>query len=187
MDKKTIHPKSPAEWRKWLEENHDKENKILIICHKKHTGKPTISHHEAMCEAICFGWIDTTIHGLDEHRYMRCFARRNKSSKWSSATIKYARRLIKEGKMAPAGLKMYKEGLKKPLIDAGLSKNPDVPSDLKKALQKNKSALKFFNSLAPSYRRSYIYWVARVKGEDTRKRTIKKVVERCEKGLKPGI
>jgi uncharacterized protein YdeI (YjbR/CyaY-like superfamily) len=187
MEKKSIHPKSPAEWRKWLEENHDKETKIYVIKYKRHTGKPTISHQESMDEAICFGWIDTTINRLDDERYMRCFARRNKNSKWSSATIKYAQRLIKEGKMAPAGLKMYKEGLKKPLIDAGLSKNPDVPADLKKALEKNKQALKFFDSLAPSYRRSYIYWVARVKGEDTRKRVIKQVVERCKKGLKPGL
>jgi uncharacterized protein YdeI (YjbR/CyaY-like superfamily) len=186
MDKKSIHPKSPAEWRRWLEENHDKENKIYLICYKKHTGKPTISHRESMDEAICFGWIDTTIKSLDDKRYMRCFARRNRNSRWSKATLSYAKRLIKEGKMAPAGIKMYKEGLRKPVIDHGLPKNPETPADLKKALEKS-NALLFFTSLAPSYKRIYIYSVERVKRAETRTRRIEQVVERCKKGLKPGL
>lgn len=185
--KKTIHPKSPAEWRKWLEENHDKETKIYVIKYKRHTGKPTISHQESMDEAICFGWIDTTINRLDNERYMRCFARRNKNSKWSSATLSYARRLIKEGKMAPAGLKMYKEGRKKPTIDHGLSKNPKTPPDLSKALSKSPAAKKFFDNLAPSYRRIYIYMVTRAKLEETRKRRIEQIVERCKKELRFGL
>ena len=45
----------------WLEKKHDKEKKIGLILHKKHTGKPNVSHHDLMKEAICFGWIDTTI------------------------------------------------------------------------------------------------------------------------------
>ncbi len=185
MDKK-IHPKSPAEWRKWLEKNHDKETKVYLVKYKRHTNKPTISHQESMDEAICFGWIDTTIKSLSVDKYMRCFVRRNKNSRWSNATLSYAKRLIKEGKMAPAGLKMYKEGLLKPVIDHGLPKNPNTPADLKKALEKSGS-LAFFNSLAPSYKRIYIYSVERVKRAETRTRRIKQVVERCKRGLKPGL
>lgn len=183
----TIHPKSPAEWRKWLEENHDKETKVCLIKYKRHTKLPTISHQESMDEAICFGWIDTTIKRLDEDRYMRCFARRNKNSRWSNATLSYAKRLTKAGKMSPFGLKMYKEGLAKPTLDHNRSKNPDAPEDLLKALKKSKPALDFFNSLAPSYKRFYVYRVDSAKLKETRKRRIQKIVEYCKNKVKQGM
>ena len=76
-----------------------------------------------MEEAICFGWIDTTIKRLDEDTYLRHFSRRNKNSKWSDNTLGYAKQLIKEKKMTPIGLEFYKEGLKKPTHDHGIPKN----------------------------------------------------------------
>jgi len=184
---KQIHPKSPAAWRRWLERNHTKESRVYLIKYKRHTNKPTISHQESMDEAICYGWIDTTVNRIDDDRYMRGFSRRNKNSRWSNATLSYAKRLIKEGKMTPQGMKMYKEGLKKPVIDHGLPKNPETPENLKKALARNKKAREFFEKLAPSYRRYYIYWVERAKLPETKKKRIKVIVERCKKELKPGL
>lgn len=181
---KHIHPKSAKEWRAWLQRNHNKETKVGLIKYKRHTKKPTISHREAMDEAICFGWIDTTVKRLDDDRYLKYFAKRTKNSRWSKATLSYAKRLIKEGRMAPAGLKMYKEGLAKPTIDHNIPKNPPTPKDLKEALQKA-NALTFFNSLAPSYKRMYIITVERVKLPETRKRKIKWVVDKCKAKKKP--
>ncbi len=60
-DEKFIYIFDKEDFRKWLSKNHDKENKIGLILHKKHTGKKSPSHHELMEEAICFGWIDTII------------------------------------------------------------------------------------------------------------------------------
>ena len=110
---KKIHANSRQEWRKWLEKNHLKEDSVYLIRYKKHTGKPTLTPKEAMEEAICFGWIDTTVNRIDEERYAQRFVRRNKNSRWSNNTIKYAKRLMKERKMSPFGIKMFKEGLKK--------------------------------------------------------------------------
>jgi uncharacterized protein YdeI (YjbR/CyaY-like superfamily) len=182
-----IHPKSSKEWRKWLEKNHDKESKVFLVKYKRHTGKPTISHQESMDEAICYGWIDTTVKRLDEDRYIRCFARRNKNSRWSNATLSYAKRLIKEGKMTPAGLKMYKEGLKKPVLNHEFPKNPPTPKILNDALEKNKTAKKFFEELAPSYKRTYIYSILRAKLPETKQKRVKEIVDRCKKKLKPGL
>ena len=64
---------SESDFRNWLKENHDKHKKIGLILHKKHTGKGSPSHHDLMQEAICFGWIDTTINRLDEDRFIRYF------------------------------------------------------------------------------------------------------------------
>ncbi len=66
------------DFRKWLEKNHQKEKKVCIVLHKRHTGKPAPTHRELMEEAICFGWIDTTVKRLDEDLYARFFAKRNR-------------------------------------------------------------------------------------------------------------
>ena len=78
---KAFYPKNRQEWRNWLEKNHDKEKKVAVIKYKKHTGKPSISHKESMEEAICFGWIDTTLKRLDDERYGVTFVKRNKNSR----------------------------------------------------------------------------------------------------------
>ena len=183
---KSFHPKSRKEWRDWLRKNHNKETSVFLIKYKKHTNKPTISHKESMDEAICFGWIDTTIKRLDDERYRICFVRRNENSRWSNATLGYAKRLIKEGKMSEAGLNAYNEGLKKPVIDHGLPRNPDTPKDLKEALEKDKKAKQNFNNFAPSYKRIYIYWVEKAKRKETRDKRINEVVKRARENKKWG-
>ncbi len=91
MKTKTISVFDRNDFRKWLEENHNKETKVGIILHKRHTGKPAPTHRELIEEAICFGWIDTIIKKLDDDRYLRNFSRRNNNSKWSDNTLGYAK------------------------------------------------------------------------------------------------
>ncbi len=91
MKTKTISAFNRNDFRKWLEENHNKETKVGIILHKRHTGKPAPTHQELIEEAICFGWIDTIIKKLDDDRYLRNFSRRNNNSKWSDNTLGYAK------------------------------------------------------------------------------------------------
>jgi len=78
---KSVTAFSRKDFRKWLEKNHETENKVAVIIYKKHTGKPFPSHRELIEEAICFGWIDTTIKRIDEDKFLRNFAKRNKNSK----------------------------------------------------------------------------------------------------------
>ncbi len=185
-ERKTFHANSREEWRAWLEKNHNKENKVYLIRYKKHTGKPTITPKEAMEEAICFGWIDTTVNRIDDERYAQCFVRRNENSRWSNNTQKYARRLIKEGKMTPEGLKMYREGLKKSTIDHGLPRNPKIPDILEKALSKDKKAKGNFEKMAPSYRRHFIYSIERAVREETKNKRVKDIVRRMRNNIKFG-
>ncbi len=172
---------SKDDFRKWLEKNHDKENKISLVIHKKHTGKKSPSHRELMEEAICFGWIDTTVKRIDENRYLRNFSRRGKNSTWSKNTLSYARDLIKKGRMTPYGLHFYKEGLKKLPHDHGIPENPGIPTDLQKELDSNKTAKENFNKLAPSLRRTYLRWLFRAKLPETRKKRISSIVKRLSK------
>jgi len=184
---KEFYAKSRKEWRNWLRRNHKKEKKVSLIKYKKHTGKPTLINKEAMEEAICFGWIDTTIKRLDGERYRQTFVKRNKNSRWSNNTLGYAKELMKQGNMSKQGIHYYELGLKKPTIDHGFPKNPEVPEDLKKALEKNKKAKENFYKFAPSNKRGYIYWVMRAKRPETREKRIKEIVKRSRDNKKFGM
>lgn len=162
-------------WRKWLAKHHLTETRVELLVHKKHTGKPSLSHNEAMCDAICFGWIDTTLKRIDENTFVRRFARRTDKSKWSDNTLRYAKQLLAEGKMSPEGIKRYKEGLSRPTHDHGIPKNPDMDSELKAALEKKK-ALNAFETFSPSVKRMYLRWLAQAKQAETRTKRIGKIV-----------
>ena len=168
--------------RKWLINNQDKECKVSVVVFKKHTGKPSPSHKELMEEAICFGWIDTTINRLDKNRYIRNFSKRNKNSKWSDNTLGYAKNLIKQGKMTSVGLEFYKKGLEKPTHDAGISKNPNMPIGLKRALDKNKRAKYNFDKFPPSSKKMIYRWILRGKREATKIKRINLTLNRAKIG-----
>ena len=113
MEIKFIEVYTKDDFRKWLQKNHNKETKVGLIIHKKHTGKKFPTHNELLREAICFGWVDTTIKRIDEEKFLRTFSRRTKKSTWGENTLSYARDLIKNKKMTAQGLEFYKEGLRK--------------------------------------------------------------------------
>jgi uncharacterized protein YdeI (YjbR/CyaY-like superfamily) len=179
---KNIEVYSEKDFRNWLLKNHNKEDRISLIIHKKHTGKGSPNAMELMKEAICFGWIDTTVKRLDEDRYIRTFVKRSKNSKWSRNTLKYGKELIKQGRMMPSGLKYYKEGLKKLPHDYGIADNPEVPKDLIKVLKKSKKSLANFEKLAPSYKKTYLRWIVRAKRPETRKKRIKIAIKMINEG-----
>lgn len=175
-----ICPQSREEWREWLRENHLSEKKVLVVCYETHTDKPSFSHNELIREAICFGWIDTTIRRLDEDRYTRTFVRRNENSRWSENTLGYAEEM--KEKMSPFGLKMYKQGKNKPVHDHDIPDNPDTPDYLLEALKGK--ALENYNNLTDSQRRTFLRWLLRAKRQETIDKRVKMIVDKMKKNEK---
>jgi len=165
-----------GDFQRWLKKNHKKESKVALILHKRHTGKPAPSHRELMEEAICFGWIDTTVKRVDEDTYIRHFSKRTNNSTWSRNTLGYAKELIKQGRMQEQGLHFFRLGLKKKTHDHNIPSNPNQPTELKVALNKNKKAAKVFETLPPSTKRMLYRWYLRAKRPETQKKRIKQIV-----------
>lgn len=175
-------------WRAWLEKHHDTEKEIWLVYYKKHTSQPSLSYDDAVEEALCFGWIDSTVRRIDEDRYAQKFTPRKDVTNWSEPNRKRVRRLIKEGKMTKAGLaKISAEILDERNDPKPRSKVVSLPDYLKQALMKNKKAWENFNNLAPSYRRAYIAWVTDAKREETRLKRLKQAVELIKQNKKPGM
>jgi uncharacterized protein YdeI (YjbR/CyaY-like superfamily) len=184
MKQKRITVFTKNEFRMWLSKNHTKEKKVEVVLYKRHTGKKAPNHRELMEEAICFGWIDTTIKRLDDNKYIRTFTRRNKNSTWSTNTLGYAKQLIKEKNMTPEGLKFYKLGLKKLPHDHDVPKNPTMPDDLKKLLTKNKQLQNNFDAFPSSTKKILYLWIWSAKLPETRKKRLEKVVSMAKQGKK---
>ena len=185
----SIHFENRDAWRKWLEKNHDKSSEIWVIYYKKHTKKPTVQYGEAVEEAICFGWIDSTVQTIDEERYRQKYTPRNKTSLWSELNRKRARKMIKAGKMTDAGMAKIEEAKKNSRWDKtySTSRQFEMPPELEEALKVNKAAWENFNNFAPSYRNLYAGWVGSAKKSETREKRIKEVVERSARNEKPGM
>ena len=92
------------DWRKWLEKNYEDKKEIWLIYYKKHTKKPTIHYEDAVEEALCFGWIDSTVKRIDEEKHAQRYTPRNLKSVWSKQNINRVKKMIKEGKMTNLGL-----------------------------------------------------------------------------------
>jgi uncharacterized protein YdeI (YjbR/CyaY-like superfamily) len=179
-----------SKWRHWLMKNHDKEkNGIWLVFYKKKANKPSLEYEHAVEEAICFGWVDSIIKKIDEAKYARKFTPRKADSMWSELNKKRARKMIKQGLMAKAGLAKIRNAKKTGLWD----KNPrpkisfDIPEEFAVALAKNKKARENFNKLAPTYRRHYIGWIAVAKRDQTKKRRIAESIALLEQGKKLGL
>jgi uncharacterized protein YdeI (YjbR/CyaY-like superfamily) len=97
------------EWRSWLEQNQAIKEDVWLTIYKKHSSTPSVILQEAMQEAICFGWIDSSMQPIDADRYALRFTPRRKMSKWSERNKGWAAKLIEEGRMTEAGLAKIEE------------------------------------------------------------------------------
>ena len=59
-----------------------------------------------------------------------------------------------------------------------------IPNDLQIEFDKSKIAFTNFKNFAPSYRKSYLYWIHRAKKETTRKKRIIEVISYCKENIK---
>jgi len=107
---------------------------------------------------------------------MQRYSPRKARSPWSEINRERAQRMIDEGLMTEAGLKIYQEAMKNNLIVPS-SKNFSVPDFLEDALRKNETVWNNFQKMAPSARLLYVHWVTSAKTPETRMKRINKSVE----------
>ncbi len=92
-----------ADFRKWLRKNHATKKEIWLVQYKKGTAKASIPYTAAVEEAVCYGWIDSTIRSIDAESYATRFTPRRPKSNWTETNLALARRLEAEGRMTTAG------------------------------------------------------------------------------------
>ena len=179
---------SQAEFRKWLEKNHDSASELFVGFHKKASGKKSITYPEALDEALCFGWIDGVRRSIDETSYTTRFTPRKPKSIWSLVNVRHVERLKKAGLMHPAGLAAFE---KRDPNRTGIYSFENEPVRLSPAYEKkfrqNKKAWKFFEEQPPGYKKLMIFRIMSGKKEETRLRRLEQTIEVSEKGVRMGL
>jgi uncharacterized protein YdeI (YjbR/CyaY-like superfamily) len=156
---------------------------VWLVLYKKHTGVVSILYEDAVCEALCFGWIDSLIKRIDEDRHAHKFTARKPSSKWSEINRKRWAELRHAGLLTPAGLAAAPTDNRY----APLPKLPELPAYIAKALQLNPPAWAFFQELAPTYRRQFVGWIHLAKRPETREKRIRESITLLAARKKVGL
>ncbi|RYG02259.1 MAG: hypothetical protein EOO07_33215 [Chitinophagaceae bacterium] len=145
-----ICPSNRSEWRTWLMQNHATADSVSLIYYKKKSDKFSMSWSDAVDEALCFGWIDSTRRTLDEERFLQLFTKRKPRGTWSKINKDKIEVLINAGLMTKAGLAVInkaKENGSWNLLNE--VEEMIMPSDLKLALEDEPNAKIFFGRCCP--------------------------------------
>jgi uncharacterized protein YdeI (YjbR/CyaY-like superfamily) len=177
---------SQKDWVNWLKTQHNQAIGVWLKLAKKDSGITSITYDEALDIALCYGWIDGQKKGFDDEYWLQKFTPRGPKSIWSKINTEKAGRLIAGGQMKPAGLKAIetakKDGRWARAYDG--QKNISVPEDFQAALNKNKKARAFFETLNSSNRYAVLFRIQTAKKAGTRTKWIQKLVVMLEKNEK---
>ncbi|MBK9926723.1 MAG: YdeI/OmpD-associated family protein [Anaerolineales bacterium] len=175
---------SKKKFTDWLAKNYDKSAGLWLKIAKKAAGISTVTYAEALDVALCYGWIDGQKGSFDEQYFLQKFTPRRPKSIWSKINVGHVERLIASGEMKPAGLKAVEAAKQDGRWDAAYAsqKNIEVPTDFQSALNKNKKAKAFFETLTGSKRYSFLFRITTAKKAETREKRIRQFVEMLEKG-----
>jgi uncharacterized protein YdeI (YjbR/CyaY-like superfamily) len=174
---------SSKEFRKWLERNHKKETELIVGFYKVGSGKPSMTWSESVDQALCFGWIDGIRRSIDKDSYQIRFTPRKPTSIWSTVNIQKIKELTKQGLMMPAGLESFKNRKENNSeIYSYENEETEFSPGFEKQFKANKIAWKYFQSLAPSYRKTSKNWVMSAKQESTRVKRLTELMEASEAG-----
>ena len=181
--------KTRSEFRKWLEKNHEKETEIWLIFYKVKSGKLSVKYHEAVEEALCFGWIDSVVRRIDDEKHMQRYSPRKPRSVWAESNKKRVADLIKRGKMRESGIKMVEIAKKNGMWDKinEVDLNTEVPAELETAFKTNSKAKALFGKLSPSRRKQFIWWIRSAKRNETIEKRVKETLRLLEENKSPGI
>jgi uncharacterized protein YdeI (YjbR/CyaY-like superfamily) len=160
---RTLYVAKRRDWRDWLNKHYKTEKEIWLVYYKKQSGKPRIPYEDAVEEALCFGWIDSTVKPLDDERYAQRFSPRNSKSAYSQPNKERLRRLARQGKVKKEVLAILGKVLKEKFT---------VPPDILQAITTDPQVWKNFRKYPAAYQRIRIAFIdgSRKRPEEFKKR-----------------
>jgi uncharacterized protein YdeI (YjbR/CyaY-like superfamily) len=160
-----------------------KKTELLVGFYKVKSGRPSMTWSQSVDEALCFGWIDGVRKSIDKERYQIRFTQRKPTSIWSAINIKKINDLTKQGLMHPAGLASFKNKIdSRSKIYSYEKKEVEFTQEIKDKFKEHQKAWKYFQGLAPSYKKVSMHWVISAKQETTRMKRLNELISDSESG-----
>lgn len=176
------HAESRAQWRGWLAGTSDGAAGVWL-CSWRTAARPRCPYPDAVEEAICFGWIDSTVTILDDDRALQLFTPRRPKSTWTRLNRQRVAEMEAAGLMTDAGRRSVETAqgngywtIYDPVEDLI---EPDV---LAEALNANPDARTAWNGFPPSSRKQMLWWVISAVKDETRAQRVATIVTKAARG-----
>lgn len=181
---KTLYVTEREKWRAWLAKNHNKEKEIWLIYYRKSSRKIRIPYNDAVEEALCYGWIDSTIKNVDEERFAQRFTPRRPTSILSEMNRERLNKIIKEKKMTSFGLKAVSH-----VFDKNKQEKFVIPLYILKKLKEDKQVWENFKKFPEGYKKVRISYIEsqRKHNDEMFKKSLDNFITKTSKNKKFGM
>ena len=177
------HPADLAAWRAWLAASCDTARGVWVASWRKASGRDPVAYEDLVEEAICFGWIDSTVNILDTERGLQLMTPRKPRSGWTRLNRRRVAALEAQGRMTDAGrqaVEVAKGNGSWTIYDA--VEDLVEPGDLADALDASADARAAWDGFPPSARKQMLWWVISSGRAETRASRIAKLVSEAASG-----
>jgi uncharacterized protein YdeI (YjbR/CyaY-like superfamily) len=177
---------SAKKWKRWLAGNHASSIGIWLRFFKKSSGVASVTHAQALDEALCYGWIDGQLKRYDATSWLHKFTPRRPKSIWSKRNREHVGRLTKDGKMQPTGLREVNAAKADGRWDMAYDSPSEmtIPEDFLHALSKDKGARMFFETLNKANTYAIAWRLQTAKKPGTREKRMRTILEMFARGKK---
>ncbi|WP_431841232.1 YdeI/OmpD-associated family protein [Calidifontibacter indicus] len=173
---------SAAQFRRWLELNHETATELWMGLYKKHVPTRGLTWDDAVPEALCFGWIDSVVQRIDDDAVRQRWTPRKSSSVWSAINIAHVERLTAAELMRPAGIAAFERRKPERSGIYAYESGRTLDDDQAARLLADPAAAAFWAQTTASYRQSAENWVASAKREETREKRLLQLIDDCAHG-----
>jgi uncharacterized protein YdeI (YjbR/CyaY-like superfamily) len=183
FDLPIYHPQDLAAWRAWLEAHHDATRGVWVASWRKGSSWVPVPYEDLVEEAICFGWIDSTVNILDDDRGLQLMTPRKPKSGWTRLNRRRVAAMEAQGRMTAAGrraVEVAKANGSWTIYDA--VEDLLEPDDLAAALAASPRARTAWNGFPPSARKQMLWWVISAGKPETRASRVAQIVSQAELG-----
>ena len=177
------HAETRAQWRAWLMESHASTPGVWLCSWRTSAGRPRCPYPEAVEEALCFGWIDSTVSNFDEDRSFQLMTPRKPKSTWTRLNRQRVADMEAAGLMTDAGWRVVEVAKANgywTIYDA--VEDLIEPTALAVALDANPAARLSWNSFPPSARKQMLWWVIGAMKDETRGQRVAAIVDKAAVG-----
>jgi uncharacterized protein YdeI (YjbR/CyaY-like superfamily) len=185
-DEDVVRVPDRAAWRAWLEENHARRTSIWLVLPKKNATFASVDYESAVLEALCFGWIDSRVHAIDDESFRQYYSVRKPRGNWTGLNRRRVAELERQGLMTDAGRAAVEvakaNGSWEFLEDIEALV---VPPDLAEALQARPGAGEAYDGFSDTKKKAILFWIKQAKRATTRADRIAQTAEAAARGETP--
>jgi uncharacterized protein YdeI (YjbR/CyaY-like superfamily) len=183
FDLPIFHPPDLAAWRAWLEQHHADGKGVWVATWRRTSGREAVPYAHLVEEALCFGWIDSTVNTLDDDRGLQLMTPRKPKSGWTRLNRQRVADMEAAGRMTDAGRAVVEAAQASGWWTRYDSVEDLIePSELQAALDASPAARAAWDGFPPSARKQMLWWIVSAAKPETVTARVAKIVTEAEHG-----